>query len=93
MYSFGNIPFRVSRSKSSALRLRNSDYVIFNLFLSRYDANFFKLDAKNLQESIKRNFTQVFFCFLVLSTYFIKKIYFFLVIGSMSIRPSWWLFL
>jgi len=79
--SYGNMPFRISRS--SALRLKNSDRVIFNLSLLKYDVNFFKLDVKNLQESIKHNFTQVFFCsFLILSTCFIKKIYFSLVIGS-----------
>ena len=64
-------------------------YVIFNLSLSRYDANFSKLDAKNLQESIKCNFTQVFFCsFLVLSTYFVNEIYFSLVIGNIRLHTS-----
>jgi len=84
----GNIPLRVNRS--SRLRFRNSDRVIFNLSLSSYDANFSKLDSKNLYESINYNFIQVFFwsfLSIVLSTCFVNEIYFSLVMRSSSVHP------
>ena len=88
LHSYKNIPLRVSKSKSSKLRLRNSDRVIFNLSLSKYDANFSKLILRNLNKSINRNFIQVFFwSFLMLSTCFVNEMYFSLIMGSSSVRP------
>jgi len=84
MYSYGNIPLCVNRSKFFALK--NFDRVIFNLSLSRYDANFSKLDVKNLNESINR-FIKFFLLFLVLSTNFVNEVYFSLVMGNSSVHP------
>jgi len=47
--------------KFSADKLKNLRYIIRSLFLLRYDVNFFKLDARNLNESIKRNVIKIFF--------------------------------
>ena len=76
-YSYRNISFRVSRSKSSVLR--NSDRIIFNLSLSRYNANFSNLDARNLQESIKfyTSFLLLIFSTVNMFCKIIKEIYIF----------------
>jgi len=57
MYSYGKTPFHVRKSKSSALSLQNSERTIFNLSLSRYDANLSRLVFRNLKESMNLNFT------------------------------------
>jgi len=60
VYSYGKMPLRVSKSKFSADKLQNSCWIIRSLSLLRYDANLSKFKVKNLYESIKRNFMQVF---------------------------------
>jgi len=70
------------------LRLQNSERTIFNLSLSRYDANLSRLTFRNLKESMNLNFTSFFWKFfsvllsLVLSTCLMNEIYFSFVIDS-----------
>jgi len=73
MYSYGKMPFRVSKYKFSADKLQNLRCIIRNLSLLRYDANLSKLEVRNLYESIKRNFMLFFFRLSsVLSTFFVN---------------------
>ena len=86
-YSYGKTPLRVNNSNSSSGSVENFERIIFNLFLSR-------LVLRNLKESIKRNFTQFLWelfsvLSLVLSTCFVKEMYFSLVIRNTSTRPSY----
>ena len=92
MYSYGKTPFHVRRS--SALSLQNSKRTIFNLSLSRYDANLSRLAFRNLKESMNLNFTSFFWKFfsflsLMLSICLVNEIYFSFVIGSTSTCPSY----
>ena len=95
MYSYRKTPFRVRKSKSTALNLQNSEYTIFNLSLSRYDANLLRLVFRNLKESMNLNFTPFFFwkffsfLSLVLSTCLVNEIYFSFVIDSTSTCSSY----
>ena len=54
MYSYGKIPFRVSKLKFSVDNLQNSRCNIRSLSLLRKDANLSRLVVRNLYESMKR---------------------------------------
>jgi len=53
---FGKTSFHVSNSNSSSDNVGNLKRMIFNLSLSRYDANLSRLAFENLKESMNRNF-------------------------------------
>jgi len=90
VYSYGKMPFRVSRLKFSADKLQNSRCNILSLSLLRNDNNFSTLVLRNLYESINRNFLEVLSSsFSVLLTFFINEMYFSFVIGSNSTCPSY----
>ena len=62
---------------------------IRSLSLLRKDDNLFKLEVRNLYESMKRNVTQFFWSFLTLSTCLVNEIFFLFVIGNNSTCPSY----
>jgi len=79
MCSYGKTSLRVSNSNSSSenLFIENLERTIFNLSLSKYDANFSRLILRNLKKSIKLNFSK-FFSFLSLIDMFSEWNVFFL---------------